>query len=133
MPDKQRLDMAIKYSTIDKRSLMDHVLDLWEAAAEAVLKREAIISELEAFERQASDPTRFFDRGSVGKSTCRLNEAKERGKIYRRLQPVEAITHAAVSLVQTELGDTVTYQVTQTLRRYLSLCVPLFVRLFHCL
>jgi hypothetical protein len=63
MPDKQRLDMAIKYSTIDKRSLMDHVLDLWEAAAEAVLKREAIISELEAFERQASDPTRFFDRG----------------------------------------------------------------------
>ena len=25
MPDKQRLDMAIKYSTIDKRSLLDHV------------------------------------------------------------------------------------------------------------
>ena len=82
------------------------MLDLWEAAAQAVLKREAIISELEAFERQASDPGRFFDKGltyhilyvscvfvcltphvdpvgSLGKSTCRLNEAKARGEIYR--------------------------------------------------
>ena len=65
---------------------------------DAITKREAVIAELEAFERTASNPHRFFTRGSStalknsranisvgseGNSATRLAEATARGKIHR--------------------------------------------------
>ncbi|XP_062501394.1 coiled-coil domain-containing protein 87-like [Corticium candelabrum] len=109
MPEHQRLDMVIKHSTND-RGHVGQALDLWESAAQAVVKRESIISELELFERQASDPGRFFEKGTVGSSSYRLAEAKGREKLYKRLEPLEAAAQATVLLVQDKLGDTVTYE-----------------------
>ena len=39
------------------------VLELWTSACNAIEKRESFLSELETFEREASDPGRFFARG----------------------------------------------------------------------
>ncbi len=66
---------------------------VWEKVAELVLKRESLISQLETFERGASDPRRFFAKGSKRSSVTRLEEAKIRSSIYkvivwlRRTQP----------------------------------------------
>ena len=35
------------------------------------------------FERNASDPNRFFEKGSRGSSVTRLEEAKNRSEIYK--------------------------------------------------
>ena len=39
------------------------VLELWTSACNAIEKREFFLSKLETFEREASDPSRFFARG----------------------------------------------------------------------
>lgn len=39
------------------------VISSWESAAECILQREDMISALEKFERVASDPNRFFEKG----------------------------------------------------------------------
>ena len=36
----------------------------WEAAAELILQREDFVARLEKFERLASDPNRFFEKGA---------------------------------------------------------------------
>ncbi|XP_065827268.1 coiled-coil domain-containing protein 87-like [Oscarella lobularis] len=110
MPEKQRLDMAIKYSTLDKRGHLDQALCLWEACVDAITKREAVIAELEAFERTASNPHRFFTRGSEGNSATRLAEATARGKIHRRLETIEAVVTEAVVTAQQKLGDCITFE-----------------------
>ena len=46
-----------------------------------ILQREQIISELEAFERLASDPNRFFENGYRGSSVARLEESKIRTQL----------------------------------------------------
>ena len=48
-----------------------------------VLKRESLIAKLEGFERQASDPNRFFEKGTRGSSVARLEEAKVRSNFYK--------------------------------------------------
>jgi hypothetical protein len=39
------------------------VLQQWEIAVKLILAREALIIKLEDFERLASDPNRFFEKG----------------------------------------------------------------------
>jgi len=39
------------------------VLSLWEKVATLIENREALMSELEKFERKSSDPSRFFTKG----------------------------------------------------------------------
>lgn len=36
---------------------------MWEKATEMILKREELVGKLEKFERLASDPNRFFEKG----------------------------------------------------------------------
>ena len=88
MPDALRLDMAIKYSSETYFDKLDEVFSLefssldqthfiffirslflfqmivhWEAAVKLILSRENLITRLEDFERFASDPNRFFEKG----------------------------------------------------------------------
>ena len=37
---------------------------MWEEVCDVIEEREAALSELESFERMASDPSRFFARGT---------------------------------------------------------------------
>ena len=39
-------------------------VDEWDDAADMIVEREKIIAKLEKFERLASDPNRFFEKGS---------------------------------------------------------------------
>ena len=39
-------------------------IEAWEYGSCLVLKREAYVAQLENFERQASDPNRFFEKGN---------------------------------------------------------------------
>ena len=41
------------------------VLDLWEKVTRFIEDREKLLSDLENFEREASDPTRFFSKGET--------------------------------------------------------------------
>ena len=36
---------------------------MWETATDLIIKREELIAKLENFERLASDPNRFFEKG----------------------------------------------------------------------
>ena len=64
MPDGQKLDMAIKYSSDAYHSKLDEAIGWWEQATDLIVQREVILAKLEAFERLASDPNRFFERGN---------------------------------------------------------------------
>lgn len=106
IPDNMKLDMAIKYSSdaytdtleevrqgmtreqstrpvgVYERWMCWQVISAWEAATSLIIQREQIISELEAFERLASDPNRFFEAGYRGSSVARLKEAKLRNQLH---------------------------------------------------
>uniref|UniRef100_A0A1I8FPY2 Troponin T n=1 Tax=Macrostomum lignano TaxID=282301 RepID=A0A1I8FPY2_9PLAT len=80
-PDRLRLDMVIKYSKLPD---LEAALAQWELTVAAILRRESILAELEAFERAASDPARFRARGHRGSSQARLEEsAKREGNCWR--------------------------------------------------
>lgn len=69
------------------------MINAWEAATNLIVEREKIIAELEAFERLASDPNRFFETGYRGSSVARLKESKLRSQLYMvRLIIVISIT-----------------------------------------
>ncbi len=41
------------------------MLGLWEEAAGLIEEREKLLSDLQSFEKEASDPTRFFSKGKA--------------------------------------------------------------------
>ena len=58
-------------------------LEEWEESCDLILQREQQLAKLEKFERLASDPNRFFEKGSRGSSLARLQESKLRGSILK--------------------------------------------------
>ena len=62
---------------------MFQAISVWEKATFLILQREAVVAKLESFERMASDPNRFFEKGYRGSSVARLEEAKLRAQFYR--------------------------------------------------
>lgn len=82
MPDAQRLDMAIKYSCDAFFTRLIEAVERWEQATDLILRREALLVKLEQFERNASDPNRFFAKtnGVKKSSVLLLEEAR-----YRRV------------------------------------------------
>ena len=45
-------------------NLLFQAIERWEKVTELVLKREDLLAKLEKFERAASDPNRFFEKGT---------------------------------------------------------------------
>jgi hypothetical protein len=64
MSDSAKLDMAIKYCTVDYAEKLLLAINEWEAATSLIMEREKYIHELEKFEKYASDPNRHFARGN---------------------------------------------------------------------
>ncbi|XP_022100889.1 coiled-coil domain-containing protein 87-like isoform X2 [Acanthaster planci] len=110
MPDNLKLDMAIKYSSDEHMDKLDSAIDAWELATEVILQREAILARLETFERLASDPDRFFQKGHRGSSVARLKEAKQRSELYTRLHDLDVHVRNKVQYVHKKFDDTPTYQ-----------------------
>lgn len=44
-------------------------VDEWDDAADMIVEREKVIAKLEKFERLASDPNRFFEKGASATQT----------------------------------------------------------------
>ncbi|XP_019626876.1 PREDICTED: coiled-coil domain-containing protein 87-like isoform X3 [Branchiostoma belcheri] len=110
MPDGQKLDMAIKYSSDAYISKLPESIKAWEKATCLILKREAALSQLERFERQASDPNRFFERGYRGSSVARMEESKQRTELLRRLDVLDKKAGDAVKKVAKNFQDSISFQ-----------------------
>ena len=87
--ENNKLAMIFKYQGQDCSRLL-HVVKLWENVTHAILKREYLLGQLEQFERIASDPNRFFDKGYLGSSQARFDEEIVRANLNKRLDAIEA-------------------------------------------
>jgi hypothetical protein len=85
MSDEAKLDMAIKYCTANYANKISDAIEDWELVTNLIIEREKYIFELETFERYASDPNRFFQKGHRGSSVARLEEAQQRDNLYKVL------------------------------------------------
>ena len=59
------------------------VIDCWENAVQHIVQREDLIATLEKFERAASDPNRFFEKGLLHHSllfACKIRSMKVNSK-----------------------------------------------------
>ncbi|KAJ3093133.1 Coiled-coil domain-containing protein 87 [Quaeritorhiza haematococci] len=110
MPLDQKLDMAIKYGSHRFAPKLEKAIQLWKVVAEHIIDREELLKEIESFERDASDPERFFKKGFEGSSEARLKEAKIRENLMGRLHYIEARLREFTSTIKVELGETVTYE-----------------------
>lgn len=110
MPDGLKLDMAIKYSSDTHHARLEEAIEEWEASTQLILQREAMVAKLENFERVASDPNRFFEKGYRGSSVARLEEAKIRSNYYKKIESLEEELKQSLEYIRKEFQDTVTFQ-----------------------
>ncbi|MBN3290735.1 CCD87 protein, partial [Polypterus senegalus] len=108
--DKERLDMAIKYSSSRFKEDLEAATTAWEEAVRLIQQREVLLDKLEQFERDASDPNRFFGQGYRGTSTARMNESKKRASLSSKIKDVEALLSRALDDTKTQFKDIVTYK-----------------------
>ncbi|KAJ3120255.1 Coiled-coil domain-containing protein 87 [Irineochytrium annulatum] len=110
MPVDQKLDMAIKYGSPKFGPKLETAIKLWATAREYIGDREKLLVDVAKFEETASDPDRFFKKGSEGSSVARLQEARSREELLEKLHYFEARISDIVSLIKYQLNETVTYQ-----------------------
>ncbi|XP_016141384.1 coiled-coil domain-containing protein 87-like [Sinocyclocheilus grahami] len=110
LPEGQRLDMAIKYSSHEYRNHLQEAIAAWEQAARLIQKRELLLSKLEDFEREASDPNRFFQRGYHGSSIARMEEASQREKLNSQISVVDQELSKTMGHITTRFNDNISYK-----------------------
>ncbi|KAM8972009.1 coiled-coil domain-containing protein 87 [Pelodytes ibericus] len=110
VPEGQRLDMAIKYSSTEYQDLLPKAVEMWEKAVKVIKEREHILAELEMFERTASDPNRFFQKGFDGTSIARMKESKIRKKFHIQLSKIEHEILELVQFIKKTFNDTVSFK-----------------------
>ncbi|KAJ3365883.1 Coiled-coil domain-containing protein 87 [Allomyces arbusculus] len=93
MPIADRLHLAIVYGR-EPPATQSRAIRRWERATAAILRREAILGDLIAFEYTASQPLRFWDQ-----RTQLLPEAAARAAWVRRLHAADAAVHAAIDAI----------------------------------
>ncbi|XP_059161508.1 coiled-coil domain-containing protein 87-like isoform X2 [Physella acuta] len=109
VPDSQRLDMAIKYSCNEYFSQLSEAIEGWEYVSNLILQREKLLIDLEKFERQASDPNRFFHKDSK-KSSNRLKESKQRSHLYRKIDELDVEIKEEVEFIRSKFQDVITFK-----------------------
>uniref|UniRef100_A0A8D1ETX4 Coiled-coil domain-containing protein 87 n=1 Tax=Sus scrofa TaxID=9823 RepID=A0A8D1ETX4_PIG len=113
--DKDRLDMAVKYSSNARLRQLPSLVSAWERALQPIQLREILLGRLEWFERQASDPNRFFQKTATGLSRF-LEESQIRSHLHRKLRLVEAPLVPLLEEIESVFGEPVTFKG----RRYLD-------------
>ncbi|XP_072002432.1 coiled-coil domain-containing protein 87 isoform X2 [Engystomops pustulosus] len=110
VPESQRLDMAIKYSSNEYKDRLQEAINMWEKAVTLINRREKNLAELEMFEKEASDPNRFFYRGYEGTSMARMEESKIRKRLHKQLSEIEPEICKVLHLIKKKFNDTVSYK-----------------------
>ncbi|XP_074861857.1 coiled-coil domain-containing protein 87 [Carettochelys insculpta] len=108
-PDRERLDMAIKYSSSQSCVQLPAMLEAWEKAAKIIQERELLLVELEKFEQAASDPNRFFKRSLESFATCAW-ESKTRGCLYAAIAERDTNIWIILHQIKEKFHDTVTFK-----------------------
>ncbi|KAJ8392363.1 hypothetical protein AAFF_G00077270 [Aldrovandia affinis] len=109
-PDGLRQDMALKYSSDAYRDHINEAIVEWERIGQLIQQRETVLSQLEQFEKDASDPNRFFQHGYGGSSMARMDEARSREKLNSRISALEKVLRKAIQEIKGRFHDTVTYR-----------------------
>ncbi|XP_069866054.1 coiled-coil domain-containing protein 87-like [Dipodomys merriami] len=115
VPEKARLDMIIKYSSNARLQQLPVLLKAWERALKPIQMRELLLARLEWFERQASDPNRFFEKTDSGFSGL-LEENQLRSHLHRELNLIEAPLVSLLQEIEVIFGEPLTFKG----RRYLD-------------
>ncbi|KAL2805631.1 coiled-coil domain-containing protein 87, partial [Daubentonia madagascariensis] len=115
VPDKDRLDMAIKYSSNARLRQLPSLVSAWERALKPIQLREMLLGRLEWFERQASNPNRFFQKTDLGLSHL-LEESHVRSHLHRKLNLVESSLVSLLEDIELIFGEPVIFKG----RRYLD-------------
>ncbi|XP_052796425.1 coiled-coil domain-containing protein 87-like isoform X2 [Mya arenaria] len=110
MPDGLKLDMAIKYSCNEFFMKLAQAIELWEAVTSKILRREELLVKLEKFERSASDPNRFFEKGQKRSSVQRLKEAQQRSYYYKRIDAIDTEIKHELDYIRSHFKDVITYK-----------------------
>ncbi|XP_064417914.1 coiled-coil domain-containing protein 87 isoform X2 [Latimeria chalumnae] len=110
VPESERLDMAIKYSSRQHMLNLPEVTFILEKAVELITERESILAKLELFEQTASDPNRFFEKGFHGSSEARLHESKKRKKLHSELSVIEMKISEILHQIKKKFDDIVSYK-----------------------
>ncbi|KAM5317769.1 coiled-coil domain-containing protein 87 [Glossophaga mutica] len=109
VPNKDRLDMAIKYSSNARLRQLPSLVSAWEQTLQPIQRREKWLGKLEWFERQASDPNRFFQKTDAELS-CFLEENHIRDHLHRKLNLMEAPLVLLLKEVELIFGEPVTFK-----------------------
>ncbi|KAI9327045.1 hypothetical protein BDR26DRAFT_876127 [Obelidium mucronatum] len=109
MPLDQKLDMAIKYGSRKFGSRLELAIKYWKKASDHILARERVLREIDEFEREASNPDRYFMKGYEGSSEARMLEARTRDGHLQTLHAMEEQLADIISMIKFELNETVTY------------------------
>ncbi|XP_075401437.1 coiled-coil domain-containing protein 87 [Tenrec ecaudatus] len=115
VPHRDRLDMAIKYSSNARLMQLPALLCAWEQALQPIQLREALLGKLEWFERQASNPNRFFQKHSTNPKAL-LEENQIRSSLQSKLNQVEASLVTLLGQIELIFDEPVTFKG----RRYLD-------------
>lgn len=115
VPSKDRLDIVIKYSSNARLRQLPSLVSAWERALQPIQLREMLLGKLEWFERQASDPNRFFQKTGTGLSRF-LEENQIRSHLHRKLKLLEAPLASLLEEIELIFGEPVTFKG----RRYLD-------------
>ncbi|KAJ8262010.1 hypothetical protein GJAV_G00161060 [Gymnothorax javanicus] len=109
-PDGMRQDMALKYSSSAHLDQLELAIEEWEHTAQLIQQREASLAELEQFERDNSDPNRFFQQGYGGSSMARMDESKRRERLNSQITGLDKVLHKSLREIKDRFNDTVTYR-----------------------
>ncbi|RXM36710.1 Coiled-coil domain-containing protein 87 [Acipenser ruthenus] len=112
VPDGERMDMAIKYSSSHNIGRLGEATEAWEKTVKLIQQRESLLAKLEQFEQYASDPDRFYEPGYRGTSITRMDESKQREKLHSKISAVEILLSKVLGEVKDSFHDTVTYKVS---------------------
>ncbi|XP_004618610.2 coiled-coil domain-containing protein 87 [Sorex araneus] len=108
VPAQEQLDMAIKYSSNTHVRQLPSLVKAWEQALEHIRQRELLLGKLEWFERQASNPNRFFQKNRRARRL--LEENQVRGKLYRALRRTERPLTTILEDIEALFGEPVTFK-----------------------
>ncbi|XP_008821075.1 coiled-coil domain-containing protein 87 [Nannospalax galili] len=108
VPDKSRSDMVTKYSSNAHLQQLPALLRAWERALKPIQMRELLLGRLEWFERQASDPNRFFQKDLVLNRL--LEENRFRSYIQRKLNRIESSLVSMLEKIEAVFGEPVTFR-----------------------
>ncbi|XP_032089870.1 coiled-coil domain-containing protein 87 [Thamnophis elegans] len=107
--ERERIDMAIKYSSNQYYLLLPDMLNSWEVAAQFIQDRELLLAEIEEFEQAASDPNRLFSK-EPGSYATRMQETKFRSNLRFELEQYNLELRAILKHISDAFNDTVTFK-----------------------